>query len=102
MRSPYSHPSFEILLYRVKKVSTSPHSHTSLPQSAFLVCLSSLASVFLRPHRLLISASSLSRCSLISGAQQHRLTKYCEHWNFSASFTRVHCLGFSARRRRIS
>jgi len=77
-------------------------TQASLPQSAFLVCLSSLASVFLRPHLLLICASSLSLFSLISGAEQHKLTKNCEHSNFSANFTLVQTLGSVVLSLRIS
>lgn len=77
-------------------------AQASRPQSAFRVCLSSRASVFRRPHFLLISASCLSCSALISGAQQQRLMKNCEHSNFSASRTRVHFRGSSALSLRIS
>ncbi len=82
--------------------SDNPTTQASLPQSCFLACLPSLASVFLRPHRFLMASNCLSCSFFTVGAEQHRLMKNCEHSNFSAKFTRVHCFGSSARSRRIS
>ena len=78
------------------------HIQPSRPHSTFLVCLSSLASVFLLPHFLFVSANFSSFSFAIIGDVQHKLTKNCEHSNFSANDTRVHVLGSSARSRRIS
>lgn len=75
---------------------------TAFPQLCFLVCLSSRASVFVRPHFSLIFSSSVCLCSLICGAEQHKLTKNWLHSNFSANRTRVHWRGSSARSRLIS
>ena len=109
MRAPPSVPVYIIQRHRYATPHRSPyntdtlHTHqASLPQPAFLVCLSSLASLFLRPHFFLICSSSFSLSALISGATQHKLTKNCEHSNFSASRTLVHIRGSSARSRRIS
>jgi len=77
-------------------------SQASLPQSPFLVCLSSLASVFLRPHFLFVSANFSSFSCAIIGDEQQRLTKKFEHSNFSAKATRVHFFGSSALNRLIS
>lgn len=77
-------------------------SYASLPQSFFLSARASLASVFRRPHRFLISSSCFSCSALISGAAQHRLMKNCEHSYFSANRYLVHLRGSSFRSFRIS
>lgn len=79
-----------------------PPPHPSLPQSSFLAPLASRASVFFLPHRFLIASNDLSCSFFTAGAEQHRLTKNCEHSNFSANRTRVHCFGSSSRNWRIS
>lgn len=87
---------------RLRCWTTSVWTHASLPHSAFLVCLSSRASVFRRPHLLLMASNSLSFSALISGALQHKLTKNREHSYFSANLARVHVRGSAALKLRIS
>lgn len=82
-----------------------PHNQelqTALPQLCFLICLSSRASLLVRPHFSLIFSSPACLSSLICGAEQHKLTKNWLHSNFSANRTRVHLRGSSARSRLIS
>lgn len=59
----------------IHQLTTHQRLYSPRPQPSFLLTLSSLASVFARPHLLLIAANSACLSSLISGAQQQRLTK---------------------------
>jgi hypothetical protein len=69
--------------------------HDHLPQSAFLLCRSSFAILFLFPHLSLAASWAVSTSTAFAGALTTNPTKKSEQPNFSASRHLVHVYGSS-------
>lgn len=92
-------------LYRQPLLSPSSETIYNSPRYSIsaLLFLSSLACVFLGPHRsIFLSSLPLSHCKCSGGAGAAICTKTVEHSNLRASFCTLHVRGSSLRRRRIS